>query len=280
MSVKRRRAITKYSAVLVLVAVAVGPLLWMMISSIRLDTETFAYPPPLLPRNPTTENFVQLAQREEFVRYFVNSAIAATVTTLIVVPIAVAAAYSIARMSRHLGRIGRFAEHASLLAYMVPAILLAVPTARIVGTIGLGDSLVGLIAVYVAHLFPLGLWLLRSYILGVSTELEAAAMVDGATKFQTIRLVVVPQILPGIIATAIFTFNAAWSEYLFASVLLFSGEQLTVTAGIALLIGQAAVFSWGELMAAGVAVAVPVILLSMILQRHLVAGWGSAGVKG
>lgn len=191
----------------------------------------------------------------------------------------VAPAYALGHMKESLGRFAGLAEHGSLLAYMLPAILLAVPTVRVINA-SLSDTLTGLIIVYLASFFPLALWLLRSYIAGILVDLEDGAMIDGATRFQTIYMIVIPQIIPGIVATSIFTFNAAWSEYLFASVLLQSGDRMTVTGGVAMLIGDGTAHSWGELMAAGVLVGLPVIVMSILLQKHLVTVQADGAVKG
>src|SRR5690606_42016998 len=116
---------------------------------------------------------------------------------------------------------------------------------------------------------PFGLWILRSYINGIAIDLEQAAMVDGATRFTAFRHVVVPQAVPGIISTAVFTFNACWSEYLFASTLMTSPRRLTLSPGLTLLLDQTGVYSWSMQMAGSVVVVLPVIVLFIIVQNGL-----------
>jgi multiple sugar transport system permease protein len=142
------------------------------------------------------------------------------------------------------------------------------------------DSLTGLFLVYTATRLPFGIWLLRSYFLGIPHELEDAAMVDGATRFQSFYRVIVPQALPGMISTGIFVFSVTWHEYLFASILLFRPDKQTLSAGVATFLSEDWIYSWGMLMAAGVMISLPLVIFYIFLQRYLIAGWGSGGVKG
>jgi multiple sugar transport system permease protein len=133
---------------------------------------------------------------------------------------------------------------------------------------------------YTATLLPFALWVLRSYVNGIALDLEHAALVDGATRAQAFRDIVVPQAMPGVISTAVFTFNAAWSEYLFASTLMTSPGNLTLSPGLALLLDQTGVYSWGLLMAGSVVVVAPLIVLFTLVQRRLVSGLGEGALKG
>ena len=122
--------------------------------------------------------------------------------------------------------------------------------------------------------------MLRSYFNGIALDVEQAALVDGASRARAFRDVVVPQAMPGVISTAVFTFNAAWSEYLFASTLMTSPGKITLSPGLALLLNQTGVYSWGLLMAGSVLVVLPVIVLFTIVQRRLVTGLGDGALKG
>jgi ABC-type glycerol-3-phosphate transport system permease component len=253
------------------------PLVWMVLSSLKPDRETAAYPPTLWPRSLTLANYQELFRVSDFSSYLANSTFLATATTALTLLLATVAAYALTRFAF---RLLRALGELSLLAYMVPPILLLVPIARIVTGLHLANSLPALVIVYTANLLPFGLWILRSYFEGVPIELEQAALVDGCTRFGAFYRVVVPQAVPGIISTGIFTFNAAWSEYLFASTLLTGGDMLTLSPGLALLMDQTGVYSWGMLMAAATLVTVPVIGLFVLAQKQLVGGWGEGAVKG
>lgn len=267
----------QYLLLIGIVLLTTAPLAWMLLSSIKSDRETVAYPPTLLPQTITFENYRTLFAISDFGTYLRNSALVAGVTTIVTVAIGLNAAYALSRFRfRFLRGIGEI----SLFAYMVPPILLLVPIARIISRLGLANNLIALVVLYTATLLPFALWVLRSYINGISLELEQAAMVDGGTRFQAFRQVIVPQALPGVISTSVFTFNAAWSEYLFASTLMTSPGKTTLSPGLALLLDQTGVYSWGLLMAASVLVVVPVIVLFIIVQRRLVGGLGEGALKG
>jgi len=273
----RRGRLVQYALLVVAVGLTALPLLWMVLSSIKPDRENAAYPPTLWPRSITLGNYQDLFRVSDFSSYLQNSTFLATATTALTLLLATLAAYAMTRFSF---RLLRGLGELSLLAYMVPPILLLVPIARIVTGLHLANSLPALVIVYTANLLPFGLWILRSYFEGVPIELEQAAMVDGCTRFGAFHRVVVPQAVPGIISTGIFTFNAAWSEYLFASTLLNGGDKMTLSPGLALLMDQTGVYSWGMLMAAATLVTLPVIALFVVAQKQLVNSWGEGALKG
>jgi len=275
---RRRRPRLGLYALLALTIIATdAPLVWMFLSSLKPDTENAAYPPTILPKTVTLANYENLFQISQFGTYLRNSFLVASAATLVTIVVGLTAAYSLSRFRfwflRGLGEL-------SLFAYMIPPILILVPIARIITGLGLGNNLLALVILYSATLLPFALWVLRSYFNGIPLDLEHAAMIDGCTRFGAFYRVVVPQALPGIISTGIFTFNAAWSEYLFASTLMTSPSKTTLSPGLALLFDQTGVYSWGVLMAGSVLVTVPVILLFIVAQRQLVEGFGEGALKG
>lgn len=273
----RRGRLVQYTLLVLTVGVTALPLLWMILSSLKPDRESAAYPPTLWPRSFTLTNYQTLFRISDFQSYLTNSLFLATATTALTLLLSTLAAYALTRFSF---RLLRALGELSLLAYMVPPILLLVPIARIVTGLHLANSLPALAIVYTANLLPFGLWILRSYFEGVPIELEHAAMVDGCTRFGAFYRVIVPQAVPGIISTGIFTFNGVWSEYLFASTLLNAGDKMTLSPGLALLMDQTGVYSWGMLMAAATLVTVPVIALFVVAQKQLVNCWGEGALKG
>jgi multiple sugar transport system permease protein len=254
------------------------PLIWMILSALKPDTETSSYPPTLLPVRPTLVNFGTLFKISPFAAFYANSVIAAGTAAVLTIVVSSLAAYAITRFRQ---RVFEALAGLGLIAYMLPSILVVVPVVEIAQALHGTNSVPAIAVLYTAYFTPFGLWLLRSYFAGIPLELEEAAMVDGATRFTAFRRVVLPQALPGIIATAIFTFSVAWNEYLYASVLLYSPLSQTLSAGLAVfLIGQLDSYSWGVLMAGGTLMTVPVIIMFIFLQRWLVAGWGGGAIKG
>lgn len=268
----------QYLLLLLVSCAMAGPLVWMILSAFKPDTETSGYPPTFFPLHPTLTNFSSLFKISPFGTFYVNSIIAAGTAAILTIVVSSLAAYSITRFRY---RLFETLAGLGLIAYMLPSILVVVPVVEIAQTLHATDSIPALAVLYTAYFVPFGLWLLRSYFAGIPIELEEAAMVDGATRFMAFRRVVLPQALPGIIATGIFTFSVAWNEYLYASVLLYSPQHQTLSAGMAVfLIGQLDSYSWGVLMAGGTLMTVPVIIMFIFFQRQLVAGWGGGAVKG
>lgn len=280
---KRRRArvgpfrLGQYGLLLIVLAVADLPLLWIVLTAFKPDSEIVAFPPTIVPEEFTLENFQNLFLISPFASYLTNSLVVAMATTALTVLLGMFAAYSFTRFRfRFLRGVGELA----LFAYMVPPILVLVPIAQILTGLRLSNNLAALIVLYTATLLPFALWVLRSYFHGITVELEQAAMVDGCTRFGAFVRVVVPQAVPGLISTAVFTFNAAWSEYLFASTLMTTPTSLTLSPGLALLLDQTGVYSWGVLMAGSVIVVVPVVALFIFAQKQLVGGLSEGAVKG
>ena len=255
----------------------VAPLAWIMISSLKPDGEIIRYPPTILPQSATIQNYVELFTVIPFARYLTNSLIVAGTTTLIVVSLASAAAYAFVRFSF---LFLRALAHVSLYAYMIPSVLLLVPLTRLMLSWHFDNNPVSVVLIYTAHLLPFGLWIMQSYYQGIAVELEQAAMIDGCTRFGAFLRVVVPAAVPGKIATGVFTFDLAWSEYMFGATLLTSRHSLTLSPGLSLLNNVSGVVQWGVIMAGAVLMTLPVLILFVLGQRFLVPAWGEGAVKG
>lgn len=275
--VKRVRRILAYLSLVFVVFAMAFPLVWMILSSFKSEQEIYLYPPTIFPQQFTLVSYRDLFRLTEFAIWFRNSVVVSVIVTLVAVGLSAIGAYTLARFRY------RFFEgffRIVLFAYMIPNILMVIPIFQIVWRIKLGNTLYSLLLVYNTILIPYGLWTLRSYFAGIPHEIEEAALIDGATRFQAFYRVVLPQALPGLISTALFAFHVAWNEYLFASTLLWASNKMTLSAGVATLIGTEALYSWSILMAAAVLVTVPVIVLFSVLQGFLIAGWGGGAVKG
>jgi multiple sugar transport system permease protein len=251
------------------------PIYWMIITSLKLPREIFRVP-SLWPKTFTGDNFARLLADGSFLLAIRNSFIVSVTVTIISVILSSFAAYSMVRFRyRFRGLIGRLI----LFAYLTPGSLLFIPLSIVMAQLHLGNSLVGLVLVYLTFSLPLSTWLLQGYFRGVPRELEEQGLIDGLTRMGALIRIVLPLSAPGIAAVAIFTFTGAWNEMLFALVLITSDSQRTAPLALNYLI-TSDVLPWGPLMAGAVISSVPLMLLYFVAQRFMVAGMTEGSVKG
>jgi ABC-type glycerol-3-phosphate transport system permease component len=276
MTIKQLRIFGRHVLVYGVAFVILLPFLWIVLSAFKSESELLRYPPTLFPQTWTTENFTQFFGATQFHIAMFNSGMIAAATTLLAMTVAAPAAYVLARYKSPMFEgIAR----AFIYIYMIPPILLVLPMYKIFFNLGLANNLWGLAPIYTALVLPLILWTLRSFFAGIPIELEEAAMIDGATRFQAFWKVVLPQAVPGMIATGIVAINIGWSEYLFAATLLTSPNNMTISPRLESFMGRG-LYNWGWLMAGALAVTGPLIILAGFMQKHLVAGWGAGALKG
>jgi ABC-type glycerol-3-phosphate transport system permease component len=276
MSVRLFRTVGRYVLVYGVAFLILLPFIWVLLSAFKAESELLRYPPTIVPERWTVQNFTQFFEATSFHVAMFNSGIIAATTTLLAMAVAAPAAYVLARFHN---RLFEGIARLFIYTYMIPAILLVLPMYKIFFSLGLGNNLWALTPIYTALVLPLMLWTLRSFFAGVPVELEDAAMIDGATRFQAFRKVVLPQAVPGMIATGIVAINIGWSEYLFAATLLTSPDNMTISPRLASFMGRG-LYNWGWLMAGALAVTGPLIIVAAFMQRHLIAGWGAGGLKG
>jgi ABC-type glycerol-3-phosphate transport system permease component len=265
-----------YLSVILLMAVVAFPLVWMIGSSFKPKTELYAFPPTFFPRAFTLDNYIELLTQTSFLTYYKNSLIVAGGTTVLSMLIGSFGGYALSRF-RYPG-FHLFAR-VTLLAYMLPSIMLVIPLYVFMGDLGLVDTLQGLIVTNTTFTLPFTLWLLRSYFSTIPVELEEAAMIDGCTRFQALWKLILPLAAPGIVATSIFAFTNSWNEFLYSLVFIHKDSLRTLPPGMATFIKTDTVYQWGVLMAAAVLITVPVLVFYLIVQRNLVVGLTDGGVK-
>jgi multiple sugar transport system permease protein len=267
--------VLSYALLGIAVILVLFPIYWMVITSLKLPREIYRVP-SLWPKTFTLDNFEKLLADGSFMLAIRNSLIVSTIVTLISVTISSFAAYSMVRFRyRFRGVIGRLI----LFAYLTPGSLLFIPLSIVMAQLRLGNSLVGLVLVYLTFSLPLSTWLLQGYFRGVPRELEEQGMIDGLSRFGALIRIVLPLSAPGIAAVAIFTFTGAWNELLFALVLITSDSQRTAPLALSYLI-TSDVLPWGPLMAGAVISSVPLMVLYFVAQRFMVAGMTEGSVKG
>lgn len=259
---------------LLIVAFALAPYLWMMVTSFKPDAEIAAWPVRYLPGTVTFEHYTQLIERTSFARNLRDSLIVATGAALTGLGLAVPAAYAFSRF-RFPGRQALLTQF--LVINMFPIVLLIIPLFVLMRQLGLLDTYLGIIVGHSTFAIPFAIWMMTSYMNAVPLELDEAARIDGASRLQILRLVLLPVILPGVVTTGIYIFVTSWNEYLFAMML--SGQNVrTVTVALQLFIGEFTV-QWGLLTAGGTLIALPVTLLFLVVQRRLVGGLTAGAVK-
>jgi ABC-type glycerol-3-phosphate transport system permease component len=259
-----------------LVFLTAAPLAWMVLTAFKPPTEIFVSPPTLLPRTFTLDNVLRLFEQTRFATYLVNSALVAAGTVALTLAVAIPGAYGLTRF-RWRGR--EAISMTVLFTYMFAPIMVIIPFYVLMRTFELTNTRFGLVLAYSAFCLPFALWLLRTFFQSIPLDLEEAALTDGASRLEAVRYVLLPLAAPGLIATGTFTFILAWNDYIFARILLSADELKTLPVGIADLY-NASVVDWGMIMSAGMLVLVPVFVVFLFIQKYLVAGWGSGGIKG
>jgi len=271
-----RTALLNLLAWSIVLAVAF-PLIWMVLTSIKPQSELFHIPPSILPQSITFEHYHQLLEETPFLKYFANSVLLACSTTVLVVAVGTLGAFSLVRF-RYPGR-----DRMALLVlatYLLPSVVLIIPLYLLMVWIGVANSLASLVIAYTTFSLPYALWLLRSFMASIPADLESAALVDGASRLGAFVDVILPQALPGIISTTLFTFILAWNEYLYALVLVNTDEARPLTTGVMNMLVTSFNIEWSLLMAAAVLMSLPLIVIFAFLQSYLTRGFGAGGVKG
>jgi multiple sugar transport system permease protein len=252
-------------------AVLVVPVLWVGLSAFKPRTEVAALPPHLFVR-PTLENFVELFGRTDFGQNTLNSLIVATGSTLLGLGLAAPASFAMAwhRLS--------WPATATLFARMAPGALFLLPWFLMFSDVGLTGTHLVLILTHAVITLPVGVWVLLPYFEAMPRDLVESAQVDGASSMQALLKVALPVAMPGLVVAAILCFVFSWNYFLFALVLSGFNTKTAIVASFNF-VGEG-VTNWGALMAAAVVIALPPLLLTLLIQRRLVAGLASGAVKG
>ena len=256
------------------------PMIWMLLTSIKSGFAAMQSPPQWWPNEPTLASYKKLLDPtnsvgQDFLRFFWNSLFVSTTTTILAVIVAVPAAYAFSRFDFP-GR--KFLFFSVLLRNMFPAVIFLVPLFILMRLLGLVNTHGSLVLTYLTFGLPLAIWLLKGFYDNIPYQLEQAARIDGATRFQAFLLIVMPLSAPGIIATAIYSFIGAWNEYIFAYTFLNKNDQLTLPVGIQRFFSENTT-DFPGLMAASFMMSLPVVVLFLLLQRYFVRALTEGAVK-
>ena len=265
-----------YGLLALIVFYAVFPFYWAVVSSLKSGSAIFLV--ELIPSKVSLDNYRALFVEQSFARNILNSLIVASIATLVSLVLALLAAYALGRM-RFRGRSSVL--FAILSISMFPQIAVLSGLFELIRSLGLYNSLIGLIFTYLILTLPFTSWVLTAFMRELPRELEESAAMDGASALRTLTEIFVPLMAPALAAAGLLAFILAWNEFLFALTFTLSNEQRTVPVAIALITGASAYeLPWGRVMAASVIVTVPLILMVLILQRHIVKGLIAGAVKG
>lgn len=254
---------------------AVVPVLWMFGTAFKTLPETYISPPVWFPRHPTLANFGYVLQRGPFGTYLRNSLIVSVSTTFIALVLSSLAGYAFSRYRFQ----GRKAILMGVLAtQMFPSVLLIIPLFQVIRRLGLMNSLGALVLSDISFALPLALWLMKGFFDQIPRELDEAAMLDGCGLGATLGRVLLPLVAPGLVATGIFVFIAAWDEFVFALTFTNSDATRTLPVGLNLFITSYEI-QWNHLAAMSFFVTVPVLIMFFIMQRWLAAGMTAGALK-
>jgi multiple sugar transport system permease protein len=270
------RELLAYAVLLALMIWTLGPLYWMVITSIKTNPEIYGTTATFWPRRPTLANYRVLFTKTPFAVYFQNSALIALTTTAITVLASALGAYALVRL-RFPGR--RLLARVLVYTYLVPQSLLFIPLFTILVNAGLSNTRTGLVLTYLGFTVPFCTWLLMGYFLSVPVELEEAGLVDGCSRLGVLFRIVMPVTLPALAVTAFFSFTLSWNEYLYASVFVSDVNAKTIPTGIPSFIIED-VFFWGPMMASTVLSVIPPLAVYFLFQRWLITGLTLGAVKG
>ena len=269
---KRHQSIGSHTTLLHFVVITLIPIVWILDIAISPGNALGGE----IGDSFSTEHFSKILEGDSFWIWFRNSLIVSIGTSLLGLVIAIPAGYAFSRY-KFTGR--DVSMFAFLLVQMFPGIIILVPYFLVMKTLGLLNSHLGLILAYCVTALPLCVWMLKGFFDTVPRELEEAATLDGCNQFQVFTKVVLPLSLPAVAVTALFSFLAAWNEFLLALTFNTSNDMYTLPVGLASLIsstGQA----WGDFAAASISVSLPVALLFLFFQKFLIEGLAAGGVKG
>jgi len=260
------------------VVMAAFPFYWMVVSSFK-PLQSLLINPADLGLDLSSLDFHAYSEvllDHGFLRYIFNSAYVSLLTVVLSVGLATLGAYAVTRL-RFRGR--SLMSLSILVIYMFPAIVLVIPLYVVFSRMGLRDSTHVLIVVYLAQTLPVALYMLRSYFQNLPPEIEHAGLIDGCTRIGVIWRIVIPLSAPALASVALYTFMIAWNEFLFAFMFLDTPEHFTLSRGIVQLAGSVHL-SKQLVMAASVMVTVPILILFLLFERHLVKGLTAGAMKG
>ena len=265
-----------YIFLIIAVMIVLAPLLWIISTSLKPTIEIFQKPPHWIPYNITFENYISVLTKSSIPKAFLNSLLVGFMAAFISLLLGGSAGYAFAR---YRFRGNRIFSLFMLVSQMLPLTVLMIPMYYMENRIGLVDTKFGLAMAHLVICMPLVTWMTRGYFKGVPKEVEEAALVDGATRMQVMRIIILPLVRPAIAATGIYAFVSSWNEFALANVLTRSDSSKTVPIALNDFSSFFKV-DWGQTMAAATIITIPIVILFLAIQKQFVAGLSNGAVKG
>ena len=273
---RRLDAVMSYSLLTASALFALLPVIWMLSTSLKSESEALSLPIHWIPQQPTIGAYVEMWTLKPFALYFWNSIVVSGVTAALSTVVGGLAGYGFSRF--------HFRGRTSLLAFflatqMISGVLVIGPYFRILAAVELYNTLTGLVIAYVTICLPFAAWMSKGYFDSIPKELDEAGLVDGASRLQIFVRIICPIAVPGTVSTLLFAFLLAWQDLLWALCLISIDEKRTVTLGVAFSVGEF-IIKWPMLTAASLIGSLPTIILYLFLQRYYVEGLARGAVKG
>ena len=264
-----------YLILVIAVLLALFPVYWTIATSLKTRVDTFAVPPKFWGFDITFDNYRNLFTDPRFVRIYLNTILVTLQSTLLVIVVGSLASYALARSRRFAGR--RPLEVALILLRAMPGVVLIVPLYSLCAKFGLLGQMSTLVVVYAVFSLPFAIWIMTPFFVGIPMELEESAQLDGANRLQVFIRVVLPLSAPGLAATAIFVALLEWNEFLIPIVL---GNEATKTLPV-FISGfiSARTLDWGPMAAASSLAIIPIIIVTILVQRRLISGLSAGALK-
>ena len=274
-----RSAAFGYANMVPFIAFALFPFYFMVITSLKKDAELYDLKavPFLIQTGVITDHYRYLLFKTEFLTWVKNSLIISVVATSVSLVIAILAGYSLARL-RYRG-VGAFGT-AVFITYLVPPTLLFLPLSQVVVWLGISDTIWALIVTYPTFLVPFSTWLLMGYFRTIPREVEECALVDGASRMQTLIRIVLPMAVPGIVCVTLFGFTLTWNEFTYALTFVSQTANKTAVVGVTADLIRGDIYYWGSLMAGAVVASLPIVILYVWFLDYYVSGLTAGAVKG
>ena len=274
-----RSAVFGYVSMLPFIAFALFPFYYMLITSLKKDAELYSLKsvPFLIQTGVITDHYRYLFFKTEFLTWIKNSLIISVVATSVSLIIAILAGYSLARL-RYRG-VGAFGT-AVFITYLVPPTLLFLPLSQVVVWLGISDTIWALIVTYPTFLVPFSTWLLMGYFRTIPREVEECALVDGATRLQTLFRIVLPMAVPAVVCVTLFGFTATWNEFTYALTFVSQTANKTAVVGVTADLIRGDIYYWGSLMAGAVVASLPIVIIYVWFLDYYVSGLTAGAVKG